>query len=77
MKEYDFVSLDTDYGTGYSLFGGFRIDTMGHREIIREKAAAGWTYAGYIPTAQRASGQIDTLDLVFVRETEGPSHGTG
>ena len=71
MMEYDFVSLDTEYGTGYSLFGGFRIDTMGHREIILEKAAQGWRYVGYVPTAQHASGQIDTIDLVFEREKEG------
>ena len=68
MLEYDFVSLDTQYGTGYSLLGGFRIDTMGHREIILEKAAQGWRYVGYVPTAQHASGQIDTIDLVFERE---------
>ena len=70
MLEYDFVSLDTQYGTGYSLFGGIRIDTMGHREIILEKAAQGWRYAGYVPTAQHATGQIDTIDLVFEREKE-------
>lgn len=68
MLEYDFVSLDTAYGTGYSLFGGFRIDTMGHREIILKKAAEGWRYVGYVPTAQHASGQIDTIDLIFERE---------
>lgn len=70
MKEYDFVSLETEYGTGYSLLGGFRIDTMGHREIILEKAAEGWRYVGYVPTTQRASGQIDAIDLVFERDKE-------
>ena len=70
MLEYDFVSLDTQYGTGYSLFGGIRIDTMGHREIILEMAAQGWRYVGYVPTAQHATGQIDTIDLVFEREKE-------
>ena len=52
MLEYDFVSLDTEWGTGYSLFGGVRIDTDGHREIIAQRAAEGWRYVGWLPTTQ-------------------------
>ena len=70
MLEYDFVSLDTDWGTGYSLFGGIQIDTNGHREIIAQRAAEGWRYAGWLPTTQRATGQIDRIDLIFEREAE-------
>ena len=68
MLEYDFITVETKYGTGYSLFGGVRIDTAGHREIIRDKAAEGWRYVGYVPAVQRASGQIDAIDLIFERE---------
>mgnify|MGYP004507963373 CR=1 FL=1 len=69
MYEYDFVSLETEYGTGYSPFaGGIRIDMSGHRDIIRQKAAQGWRYVGYVPAVQRASGQIDEVDLVFERK---------
>ena len=68
MKEYEFVNLETQWGTGYSLFGGVRIDTQGHRDIIRAKAAEGWTYVGWVPTTQRATGQIDAIDLIFERE---------
>ena len=70
MYEYDFVSLETDYGTGSSLFGGLRIDTSGHRELIAQRAAEGWRYTGWIPTVQRATGQIDRVDLIFEREKE-------
>ncbi len=70
MKEYEFVTWKTEYGTGYSLFGGFGIGTSGHREVIRQKAQDGWRYVGYLPTLQRASGQIDEIDLIFERETE-------
>lgn len=72
MLEYDFVSLDTDWGTGYSLFGGVRIDTSGHREIIAQRAADGWRYVGWLPTTQRATGQIDRIDLIFEREVQTP-----
>lgn len=69
MLEYDFYTLSTAYGTGYNPFvGGIRIDTEGHREVILDKAREGWRYVGYIPTVQRASGQIDEIDLIFERE---------
>ena len=70
MYEYEFVTLETHWGTGYSLFGGVRIDTVEHREIIRHKALEGWRFVTYIPTTQHASGQIDEIDLVFEREVQ-------
>ena len=39
---------------GYSLFGGVGIRTEGHQEVIR----------------RRASGHIETIELVFEREIE-------
>ena len=68
MQEYDFVALDTDWGTGYSLFGGVRIDTNGHREIIARWAAEGWRYVGFLPKRQRAAGFLEIIDMVFERE---------
>lgn len=72
MLEYDFVSLETDWGTGYNLLGGVRIDTSGHREIIAQRAADGWRYVGWLPTTQRGTGQIDRIDLIFEREAQTP-----
>ena len=54
----------------YSLFGGVGIRTEGHQEVIRSRAAAGWRYVGYLPSVQRASGHIETIELVFEREIE-------
>lgn len=72
MLEYDFVSLETEWGTGYNLLGGVRIDTSGHREIIAQRAADGWRYVGWLPTTQRGTGQIDRIDLIFEREAQTP-----
>ena len=62
--EYEFEGLALSAG-GYSLFGG-----EGHQEVIRSRAAAGWRYVGYLPSVQRASGHIETIELVFEREIE-------
>ena len=72
MLEYDFVSLETEWGTGYNLLGGVRIDTSGHREIIAQRAAEGWRYVVWLPTTQRGTGQIDRIDLIFEREAQTP-----
>ena len=72
MLEYDFVSLETEWGTGYNLLGGVRIDTSGHRDIIVQRAAEGWRYVGWLPTTQRGTGQIDRIDLIFEREVPTP-----
>ena len=42
MKEYTFV---THYFTG-----GLETRSEGHRELIQQKAAEGWRYAGFFPT---------------------------
>ena len=64
MYRYEYVPLYTG--------GGFWLNNSDsqHREIIDRYAAAGWRYVGYVPTAQHATGQIDTIDLVFEREKE-------
>ena len=67
--EYEFEVLALSAG-GYSLFGGVGIRTEGHQEVIRSRAAAGWRYVGYLPSVQRASGHIETIELVFEREIE-------
>lgn len=36
-----------------------------HREIIKQYAANGWRYVGYIPTVMGPSGKILKLDLIF------------
>ncbi len=69
MLEYEFEEVACDEGGGgYSLLGGFGMETVAHREAIRRRAEAGWKYAGFIPKRQRAGGFIETIDLVFQRQ---------
>lgn len=39
----------------------------GHQEVIREYAAKGYRYVGYIPVKLGPSGKILIMDLVFER----------
>ena len=71
MLEYEFETVSCDYGSGYSLFGGVGLETDGPREIILRRGAEGWRYAGFVPKKQRAGGFIESIELIFERETEG------
>lgn len=63
---YEFERIKTNYGTGYSLFGGgVKVETSSHREIIIRRAKLGWCYIGFIPVSQRATGHIEEMDLIF------------
>lgn len=68
MLEYEFEVVKTET-SGYSLLGGVGLDTLGHREVIQRRGAAGWRYAGCIPLRQRTEGYITQFELVFQRET--------
>lgn len=41
-----------------------------HREIINKRAESGWKYVGFIPTRQRGTGHIQSLDLIFEKQVE-------
>lgn len=70
MLEYEFEEVACDEGGGgWSLLGGFGLETAAHQEVIRRRAAEGWRFAGFVPKRQRAGGFIETIDLVFLRET--------
>ena len=64
----EFERVSVDYGTGYSLFGGLKGESLEHREVITRRAAEGWRYAGFVPVVQRSTGYIEEIDLVFERE---------
>lgn len=70
MLEYAFERVSAGLG-GYGLFGGVRMETEGHREVICRRAAEGWRYVGFIPASQRGTGHIEEMDLVFEREMPG------
>ena len=69
MKQYIYsyekvVCSFSDWGP----FGGNVMETQNYREIIDQKAKAGWRYVGFIPVAQRGTGHIEEMDLVFEKE---------
>lgn len=69
MLEYEFEEVFCDEGGGgYSLLGGFGMETVAHQETILRRAAEGWRYVGFIPKRQRAGGFIESVDLVFERQ---------
>ena len=70
MLEYEFEEVCCDEGgRSWGLMGGFGMETTAHQEVIRRRAAEGWRFAGFVPKRQRAGGFIETIDLVFLRET--------
>ena len=48
-------------------FDAYRI--LGAHPCTAPDGAEGWRFAGWIPATQRAGGFIETIDLVFERET--------
>ena len=62
MLEYEFETIAADRGFVVG-------KTIGHREAILRRAAEGWRYAGFVPAKQRAGGFIESIDLIFERET--------
>lgn len=57
MRRYEYVTVHT------AKFCGARCEE--HRAIIREYAAKGYRYVGYIPTNMSDYGKIKDLDLIF------------
>ena len=70
MLEYEFEEVACDEGGGgWSLLGGFGMETVAHQEAILRRAADGWRYVGCIPKSQRRPyGFIESIDLVFERQ---------
>ena len=62
MKKYEFVTVKVKNNPVMNA------SYTGHRKVIEEYAAKGYTYKGYIPTVQGPSGKAVEMDLIF--ETE-------
>lgn len=59
MKKYEYVKVvvkNSPPGSAYC---------EEHRKIIDEMSEKGFSYVGYIPTKQGASGKIIEMDLIF------------
>lgn len=62
MKKYEFVHIALKNNPATNAF------LTEHRDIINEYAANGYSYAGYVPTKQGASGKAVEIDLIFEKE---------
>lgn len=59
MKKYEYVTVKVKNNVVKDA------TLSGHRKIIDEYAAKGYSYKGYIPTLQGPSGKIIEFDLIF------------
>lgn len=62
MKKYEFVNVKLKNSPPANAY------LTEHRKIIEEYAEKGYSYKGYLPVKQGASGKIVEIDLIF--ETE-------
>lgn len=62
MKKYEYVNVKLENNPATSAM------LSKHREIINSYAEKGYSYVGYLPTKQGASGKTVEMDLIF--ETE-------
>ena len=67
MYTYEFVRISTDI-SGWGLVNGNKYGNDEYRQIILDRAKAGWRYVGYIPAVQRGTGHVEEMDLVFEKE---------
>lgn len=69
MYEYEFVNVNLNT----SFFGELLSDVFDTRppeEIITQRAAQGWRYAGYLPIFRTGQGYISAIQLIFERKKE-------
>ena len=67
MYKYEYEAVEVDFG-GWGFGSGNIYSTEEYRHIIDKRAAAGWRFAGCIPTKQRGTGHIQEMDLIFEKE---------
>ena len=67
MKKVDFVRVKSEI-CGYGLGKGMKYSFEGVEEIIKERIENGWSFEGYIPIETRATGDIETMSLIFQKE---------
>ena len=67
MKKVDFVRVKSEI-CGYGLGKGMKYSFEDVEEIIKERVENGWSFEGYIPIETRATGDIETMSLIFQKE---------
>lgn len=67
MYIYEYERISSDF-SGWGMLSGSKYGMEFYKEIINKRGQEGWRYVGFIPTAQRGTGHIEEMDLVFERE---------
>ncbi len=68
MKQVKFVRITSEL-SGFGPFKGTKYCFDGAEETVREWIEAGWDYCGFVPLETRGQGDMETVSLVFQRET--------
>lgn len=67
MKRVEFVRVKAEL-YGYGLGKGSKYSFNRAEEIIKERMTSGWSFEGYIPIETRATGEIETISLIFQKD---------
>lgn len=67
MKQVDFVRVSSEV-SGYGLGKGMKYSFGGVEDTVRERIEAGWEFCGYVPLVTRATGDIETMSLIFQKD---------
>ncbi len=67
MKKIEFERIKSET-VSWGGIKGSRYKFEGIEEKIKERLLDGWNYLGYIPIETRATGDIETLSLIFEKD---------
>lgn len=67
MKQVKFVRIKST-PSGYGFGKGMKYMFEDAELTIREHIESGWSFEGYIPIETRATGDIETMSLIFQRD---------
>lgn len=67
MKKVKFVRVKSSF-CGYGFGKGSKYSFDGVENIIKEYIENDWSFEGYIPIETRATGDIETMSLIFQKE---------
>ncbi len=69
MKKVKFIEIKSEL-CGWGGFKGSKYIFPNINETIEEMIKKDWEYCGYVPNETRATGDIETLSLIFQKEDE-------
>ncbi len=67
MKKVKFIEIKSEL-CGWGGFKGSKYIFPNINETIEEMIKKDWEYCGYVPNETRATGDIETLSLIFQKE---------